>query len=109
MALWWVNGESSCKSAYAILKSTTPESLPLQQSTADPYRLGKNPSTALSQSLGSLGPVAHKVCLNPLVGMGFDSKCDFAPPTILLGLLSCWGSNQGHPQEKEMQIGKMVV
>ena len=29
-----------------------------------------------------------------LVGMGFDSKCDFAPPTILLGLLLCpwmWG------------------
>jgi len=24
-----------------------------------------------------------------LVGMGFDSKCDFAPPTILLGLLLC--------------------
>ena len=29
-----------------------------------------------------------------LVGMGFDPKCDFAPPTILLGLLLCpwtWG------------------
>ena len=29
-----------------------------------------------------------------LVGMGFDSKCDFTPPTILLGLLLCpwmWG------------------
>ena len=24
-----------------------------------------------------------------LVGMGFDSKCDFAPPTILLGLFLC--------------------
>ena len=24
-----------------------------------------------------------------LAGMGFDSKCDFAPPTILLGLLLC--------------------
>ena len=24
-----------------------------------------------------------------LVGMGFDSKRDFAPPTILLGLLLC--------------------
>ena len=29
-----------------------------------------------------------------LAGMGFDSKCDFTPPTILLGLLPCpwvWG------------------
>ena len=29
-----------------------------------------------------------------LVGMGFDSKCDFAPPTVLLGLFLCpwtWG------------------
>ena len=25
-----------------------------------------------------------------LVGMGFDSKCDFTPPTILLGLLCPW-------------------
>ena len=24
-----------------------------------------------------------------LVGMGFDSKCDFVPPTVLLGLLLC--------------------
>ena len=29
-----------------------------------------------------------------LVDIGFDSKCDFAPPTVLLGLLLCswmWG------------------
>ena len=29
-----------------------------------------------------------------VVGMGFDSKCEFTPPTILLGLLLCcwtWG------------------
>ena len=25
-----------------------------------------------------------------LVGMGFDSKCNFTPPTILLGLLCLW-------------------
>ena len=28
------------------------------------------------------------------MGMGFDSKCDFAPPTTLLGLFLCpwmWG------------------
>ena len=33
-----------------------------------------------------------------LVGMGFDSKCDFALPTILLGFLLCpsmWVSSSG--------------
>ena len=29
------------------------------------------------------------VCLGSLVGIWFDSKCDFAPPTVLLGLLLC--------------------
>ena len=37
----------------------------------------------------------HKVCLSPLSvygAMGFDSKCDFAPPTLLLLLCSwTWG------------------
>ena len=43
-----------------------------------------------SVSVGPLGPDVHKVCLSLQVsqaGMGFDSKCNFAPPTILLGLL----------------------
>ena len=40
---------------------------------------------------------AHKVCSGPLSvygTMGFESKGDFAPPTLLLGLLLCswtWG------------------
>ena len=32
--------------------------------------------------------------------MGFDSKCDFAPPTIFLGLLLCpwtWGNSSVAP------------
>ena len=37
---------------------------------------------------------SNKVCLRPLSvsgGMGFDSRCDFAPSTVLLGfLLCCW-------------------
>ena len=38
----------------------------------------------------------HKVCVSSpsvLVGMGFDSKLDFIPPTVLLGLLfpGMWG------------------
>ena len=50
-----------------------------------------------SISVGSLGPGAHKVCLSPLSvsgGYGVWFKHDFAPPTILLGLLLCpwtWG------------------
>ena len=47
--------------------------------------------------MGSLGPDAHKVCLSPPSisgGYGVDSKCDFTPLIILLGLLLCpwtWG------------------
>ena len=52
----------------------------------------------LAQSLWGLWVLVHtRLCLSPLSisgGMGFDSKCDFAPPTILLGILLCpwmWG------------------
>ena len=63
--------------------------------TPPPQETGKHSSVSVSG--GSLGPGAHRVCVSPLrslVGMGFDSKCDFAPPTILLGLPLCpwtWG------------------
>ena len=46
---------------------------------------------------GSLGPGAYKICLGPLSvsgRYGVDSKHDFTPPTVLLGLLFCpcmWG------------------
>ena len=43
-----------------------------------------------SVSVGS--PGVHRSCLSPrvsLAGIGFDSNCDFAPPTIILGLLFC--------------------
>ena len=49
----------------------------------------------LAQSLWGLWALAHtRFCFvwalqASLVGMGFDSKNDFAPPTILLGLLLC--------------------
>ena len=48
-----------------------------------------------SVSVGS--PGVHKVLFEPLsilVGLGFDSKCSFAPSTFLLGLPLCpwiWG------------------
>ena len=41
-----------------------------------------------------------------LVGMVFDSKCDFSPPTILLGLLLCplmWGIFFGGIQHSPVQ------
>ena len=42
-----------------------------------------------SVSVGSLGPGAQSFICASLVGMGFDSKCNFTPPTIFLGLLLC--------------------
>ena len=75
-----------------------PRPLLLQQSTSDPYLHRRCSNTVLSQSLWGLWVL---VCTRlvwalwaSLAGMGFDSKCKFAPPTILLGLLLCcwtWG------------------
>ena len=42
-----------------------PEPLPLQQATADPYLCRGHSNRVLAQSLGSLGPGVHKVCLDP--------------------------------------------
>ena len=75
-----------------------PESLSPRQSTADLYVHRRCSNTVLSQSLW--GPWVL-VCtrfvwalLASLVGMRSDSKHEFAPPTVLLGLLLCpwtWG------------------
>ena len=43
-----------------------PEPLPPQQSTANPYLLRRHPNTVLAQTVASLGPGAHKVCLSAL-------------------------------------------
>ena len=57
---------------------------------------------SVSVSVGPPGPGVHTACLSlwaPLVGMGFDSKCDFAPPTVLLGLFPwTWGVSSQLPQ-----------
>jgi len=86
------------KRAYAIPKSAAPRALPLRQSTADPDLRRRHSNTVLSQPLWGLWVL---MCTRsvwalwaPLVGMGFDSKCKFTPPTILLRLLLCpwtWG------------------
>ena len=48
--------------------------------------------TSAGDSVGSLGSGVYKVCLSPPSisgGYGFDSKCNFAPLPVLLGLLLC--------------------
>ena len=72
------------------------EPLPLSQDTADPY-LYRRHSNTQKQVWLSLCGVSGSWCTQDflwalwasLVGMEFGSKCDFAPPTILLGLLLC--------------------
>ena len=75
-----------------------PEPLPLWQATADLYLHRRYSNTVLSQSLWGLWVLVHTrfvwALWASLVGKGFDSKCDFTPPTIFLGLLLCpwmWG------------------
>ena len=89
---------TSSKRTYAIPKSAASRAPASHQSTAQPYLLRRHSNTVLSQSLlGSLLLVHMRfvwALWTSLVDMGFDSKHDFAPPTILLGLLLCpwtWG------------------
>ena len=88
---------ASSKRAYVIPGLLHHEPLPLQQATADPYLRGGSTQVWLSLCGVSGSWCAQGfvgVLLASLAGMGFDSKCDFAPPTILLGLLLCpwmWG------------------
>ena len=54
--------------------------------------IGDAQTQFVSASVTSLGPGVHKACLSAwasLAGMGFDSKHEFAPPTVLLGFLLC--------------------
>ena len=75
-----------------------PEPLSPWQATADPHLHRRRPNTVLSQSLW--GPWVLErtrfvwALWASLAGMGFDAKHEFAPPTVLLGLLLCpwtWG------------------
>ena len=76
----------------------TQSPLSLWQTTADPYLHRRRSHTVLSQSLWGLWVL---VCTRfdwalwaSLAGTRFESKCEFAPPTILLRLLLCpwmWG------------------
>ena len=80
------------KRTYATPKSTAPRApAPAAVHCWPPWRRHSN--TFLAQSLWGLWVL---VCPRfvwafwaSLAGMGFDSKCDYAPPTIWLGLLLC--------------------
>ena len=73
-----------------------PEPLPLRQSTADLYLHRRHSNTILVQSLWGLWVLVCTVWTiwASLAGMQLDSKCNFTPATVLLGLLLCpwlWG------------------
>ena len=89
---------TSSKRVYSIPRSPaprTPAPASVHCCPVPPPETLKHSSASVS--VGSLGPGVHKVCLSPLSvsgGYGFDSKCDFAPANILLGLLPypwTWG------------------
>ena len=89
----------SSKRAYAISKSAAPRApVPEWQSTADPYHHRRCSNTVLSQSLWGPWVLVHTSFVwalwTSLAGMGFDSKREFIPPAVFLGLLFCpwtWG------------------
>ena len=93
---------TSSKTAYAIPRSIAPShtqsAAPRVPAPAAVYCWPVSPQKPLkhssaSVSVGSFYPGVHKVCLIPLNisgRMGFDSKHDFTPSTILLGLLCPW-------------------
>ena len=57
---------TSSKRAYAIPSLLHPEPPPLRQSTADPHLLMRHSDSSVSVPVVSLGPGAHKACLNLL-------------------------------------------
>ena len=70
------------------------ESLPLRQATADPYLHRRHSNTHRQVWLRLCGvslcvPGFVRALWESLVGMGFGSKHNFAPPTVLLELLFC--------------------
>ena len=91
---WWpcggVNGdllqEGVCYTQVCCTQSSCCCSRPLLAHTsAGDTRTLKGRSGSVSGG----SPGMHKFCLSSLTGMGFYSKRDFTPPTILLRLLLC--------------------
>ena len=88
---------TSSKRAYAIPKSAATRA----PAPAAVHYWSVPPQETLKHSKTGLGLCGISWCAQgfvwalwaSLVGMGFDSKCYFAPPTILLGLLLCMWKN----------------
>ena len=85
---------TSSKRSYATHRPALPRA-PAPESghcwPGPPQDTLKHSKAGLTQSLWGL-LVHTRFCLSPpslSVGMGFDSRHDFSPPTILLGLLLC--------------------
>ena len=94
--VWWlcdgVNGdllqEDLCHTQVFCTHSPFPRSCPLMTHTSS----GDTKHSSVSASVGSLGPDAHRyiwVLWKFLAGMGFDSKHNLSPSTILVELLLC--------------------
>ena len=80
---------TSSKRAYATPSSAAPRApapMAAHCLPASPQETLTHSSVSVSGISGSRWAQGR---LNFLVGMGFYSKCDFAPPIILLGLLLC--------------------
>ena len=81
---------TSSKRAYAIPRSAVLRAPALQQATVDPYLCRRHWNTHRQVWFSLCGiswcaqGVVWALC-GFLMGMGFDSKCDFALPTV------CWG------------------
>ena len=88
-----VNGDLLKEDLCHIQVCWIPEPFSLWQSTAELYPHRRHSNTVQIQSLWGPWVLVHTrfvwAILASLAGMGFDSKCKFAPPTILLGLLLC--------------------
>ena len=85
---------TSSKRSYGTCRTASPRA-PAPESghcwPGPPQETLKHSKAGLTQSLWGL-LVHTRFCLSPpsiSVGMGFDSRHDFSPPTILLGLLLC--------------------
>ena len=95
-AQWLYGGLTCCASQVCCSQRSCPLSRPLL--SVPPQETLKHSEAGLAESLWGPWVLVHtRICLSPpssLAGMGFVSKCDFAPPTNLLEFLLCpwtWG------------------
>ena len=92
---------TSFKRTYAIPSLLYPEPLSLYQSAADPYLCRRHLNTGLAQTLWGLWVLISTrffflALWASLVVMGFNYKCNFTPPNVLLGFLLLPSQNGCH-------------